>query len=55
MAPTVIALGADAGDLVDAETPSFPEATTERTPDVYADCTAVLKAVDEGPPVLYTC
>jgi hypothetical protein len=52
VAPTVIALGADAGDLVHASVDSFPAATTTVIPAFVNRKIASLRAADAGPPIL---
>jgi hypothetical protein len=52
VAPTVIALTADAGDLVHASVRSFPAATTTVIPSLTKRSMASLSATDFGPPIL---
>ena len=49
-APTVIASGAEAGDVVEASRPSLPAATMDRMPELKAEATAALNAGEGGPP-----
>lgn len=50
MAPTVMANGSEAGDLVEAWTFSFPAATTTVTPLAIVLRTAVFKEAEYAPP-----
>ena len=52
VAPTVIALTAEAGDFVHASARSFPAATTTATPAFTRRSIASLRASDFGPPIL---
>jgi len=53
VAPTVMALGTKAGDLVHASVFSLPAATTTTTPELTAALIAFLYALDvPGPPRL---
>ena len=52
VAPTVIALVADAGDLVHASVRSLPAATTTVIPSLTRRSIASLSASDFGPPIL---
>jgi len=52
VAPTVMALIADAGDFVHASVRSFPAATTTVIPELTSLSTASFKDVDLFPPIL---
>ena len=52
VAPTAMALGADAGDFVHASTRSLPAATTTAIPALLTLSIASLKVVDRFPPIL---
>ena len=52
VAPTVIALNAEAGDLVHASVRSFPAATTTVIPSLTKRSMASLSATDLPPPIL---
>ena len=50
LAPTVMALGADAGESLLAFLPSFPAATTVTIPSSYISCTLTLIGSSEHAP-----
>jgi hypothetical protein len=54
VAPTVIALAAEAGDVVQASTFPFPPATTMTTPSITAPFTAVLMELITTPASMLT-